>query len=192
MEERGGRRAWLAGLLAATAWALLNATWILPLLERISWRRYRGLPGPFTLPSQTVPVLLWLVLGCLVLAAVFAVRSPTRPSGNLVWWHTRYHLVLGISCLFLSSLSLMNRSPGEPGILPEEIWMIRDVHGRLFLSTAALCLAAWLARRTRSRFAAPATAAANIVLGVFIPAGTLTFFFWYYNVRPLEEPAAEG
>jgi hypothetical protein len=189
MGGRGARRtSWTAAVLLATAWASFNAASLLPVVAGMSAQRWFRM-SPIDLPGWLLPVLSgWA--GTAILAALLLIREPSRPLVRPSWWHTRYLLAAGLVAAGYGGILLLasaTAAAGPDAFLPPWAAGGDRFGARLFLSTAAFALAAWFLRRRGSRFAGTATAAANLVLGAWVPAGGLSLLWWLRDVRPAEE-----
>lgn len=194
MGQGGDRRtSWLAACLLVESWACVNAGQVLPLLQALSMRGFLGM-APLVFPGWLAPTLLGAAAAGLVLALVLlAFRLRLAPLAVTTWWQTRYLLVIGISSLLLglAHLRAFLSSSVEPReFLTPEFHGVYRVGACLFLTTAMLPLAAWLARRRGSRFAGTLTASAHLALAAFVPNGLIPLTQWLQNVRRDEEGTA--
>jgi hypothetical protein len=71
--------------------------------------------------------------------------------------------------------------------LRDILWFV----AALEVLVAFQCCALAVGRACGARWAAPATAALNVLLVLWFPGGTALAAWWYFSIRPRERPAGE-
>ncbi len=195
MEGRLSRSGRAAALLLIGAWALLALAMAAPVAEWVLVQGFKGFPwSRQRLPEELRPILFGGGGAALVAALVLLHRLPAPAPHPLLDWHTRALRVGGILYLFGGVAALVSAMARQPSFLPPDhpvSLVIRDsrlLGAFLGCGTGSLLFAAFLARRRKWPAASPLTAAANLVLGFFFPAGTYLMVLWLAVIEPAERP----
>ncbi|MHC4939199.1 MAG: hypothetical protein ACYTHK_09550 [Planctomycetota bacterium] len=122
----------------------------------------------------------WVLLPIVVLFGYLLHLAARERPHPLSVGYDRALLVTGV-CVILMAATMHN-----PDRWDEEMRESVSLVHRFELVIAGACLLTWALRRTRSRFALPATHALSPLPLFIIPIGTVVSIWWMFSVRGRE------